>query len=106
LIVSSQSLATYLEQKVPDAALNVGTLQVPQCDPGFRPSTNIYVDFGISGTARLFFHLIPPMPDRGKRQLKQDALKPRTIESNGPVRNGADRMFKTCSHTLDRSSRV
>jgi hypothetical protein len=45
-IVSSQSLATYLETKVPEAALEVGRLQVPQCDPGFRPVTNNYVDFG------------------------------------------------------------
>lgn len=44
-VVSSQSLATYLEQKVPDAALNVGKLQVPQCDPGFRPTINDYIEF-------------------------------------------------------------
>ena len=50
MIVSSQSLATYLERNVPDAALEVGKLQVPQCDAGFRPITNRYVDFGPAGT--------------------------------------------------------
>lgn len=41
-IVSSQSLAYYLERRVPDSALNVGKLQRPQCDPGFRYKTNNY----------------------------------------------------------------
>ncbi|HEX9210909.1 MAG TPA: hypothetical protein VF901_10380 [Bradyrhizobium sp.] len=45
-IVSSQSLARYLERKIPDAALNVQRLQLPQCDPGFRPEINDYVVFG------------------------------------------------------------
>jgi hypothetical protein len=45
-IVSSQSLADYLDSKVPDAALGVGNWQVPQCDPGFRPEINDYVQFG------------------------------------------------------------
>ncbi len=46
MIVSSQSLATYLERNVPNAALDVGKLQDPQCEPGFRPVKNRYVDFG------------------------------------------------------------
>jgi hypothetical protein len=46
MIVSSQSLATYLEKKVPEAALGVGKWQVPQCDSGFRPVANHYIDFG------------------------------------------------------------
>lgn len=45
-IVSSQSLADYLDSKVPDAALGVNQWQVPQCDPGFRPKINDYVEFG------------------------------------------------------------
>ena len=44
-IVSSQSLANYLEKKVPAAALGVNRLQIPQCDPGFRPVKNGYVEF-------------------------------------------------------------
>jgi hypothetical protein len=46
MVVSSQSLADYLDRKVPDAALGLGKWQVPQCDPSFRPVTNDYVDFG------------------------------------------------------------
>ena len=46
MVISGQSLADYLDNKVPDAALGVGKWQVPQCDPGFRPVTNDYVDFG------------------------------------------------------------
>jgi hypothetical protein len=46
MIVSSRSLANYLEQKVPEAALDVGKLQMPQCDPGFREEEDYYVDFG------------------------------------------------------------
>ena len=45
-VISSQSLATYLEQKVPESALNIGRLQVPQCEPGFRPEINRYAEFG------------------------------------------------------------
>jgi hypothetical protein len=45
-IVSSQSLADYLDGKVPDAALIAGKWQLPQCDPGFRPEINDYADFG------------------------------------------------------------
>ena len=48
-IVSSQSLATYLEENVPDAALNIGKLQRPQCDPGFRPTDNDYANFSVQG---------------------------------------------------------
>jgi hypothetical protein len=51
-IVSSQSLATYLDSKVPDAAIGVGKWQVPQCDPGFRPKINDYVEFGTVAPAR------------------------------------------------------
>jgi hypothetical protein len=51
-IVSSQSLATYLEKKVPEAALGVGRLQAPECNPGFRPYNNDYVEFGeVAGVA-------------------------------------------------------
>lgn len=46
-VVSSQSLAYYLEKNVPRAALDVGELQAPQCDPGFRPEINDYVQFGL-----------------------------------------------------------
>ncbi len=76
MVVSSQSLATYLEQKVPVAALDVGKLQVPQCDPGFRPVINDYVDFG---------HVVPPSPDeakagqvtiaRGRAEAQNDRIK-------------------------------
>jgi len=51
-IVSSQSLADYLDRKVPDAALGVGKWQAPQCDPGFRPEINDYVDFGAVAPAK------------------------------------------------------
>lgn len=44
-IVSSFSLANYLEKKVPDAALDIGKLQVPQCDTGFRPPEHAYAKF-------------------------------------------------------------
>ena len=44
-IVSSQSLADYLETKVPVAALEVDRFQAPQCNPGFRPLLNVYVEF-------------------------------------------------------------
>src|SRR6185312_15667824 len=44
-IVSSQSLATYLESAVPDAAIEVDKYQAPQCDPGFRPIKNDDVEF-------------------------------------------------------------
>lgn len=44
-VVTSQSLADYLGNKVPQAALNVGKYQMPQCDAGFRPEKNDYVEF-------------------------------------------------------------
>ena len=51
--VSSESLADYLEKYVPDAALDIGKLQTPQCDPGFRAFDDVYVEFptGAAGTS-------------------------------------------------------
>jgi hypothetical protein len=43
--VSSDSLADYLETQVPDAALDLGKLQAPQCDPGFRAVNDVYAEF-------------------------------------------------------------
>lgn len=43
--VTSQSLSTYLEENVPEVALEVERVQITQCDPGFRPLDHIYVDF-------------------------------------------------------------
>ena len=55
LVVSSQSLAAFLESEVPDSALEIGKLQLPDCDPGFRPEINDYARF--PGDA------MPPAPD-------------------------------------------
>jgi hypothetical protein len=66
MIVSSQSLAGYLENKVPQAALGVGKWQVPQCDPGFRPEINHYADFGpVAGASPHF---------RAEAQARQAAI--------------------------------
>ncbi len=43
--VTSDSLATYLESKVRDAALDVGKLQDPVCNPGFRAIDDVYAEF-------------------------------------------------------------
>lgn len=43
--VSSDSLADYLELVVPDAALDVGKLQEPVCNPGFRAFDDVYAEF-------------------------------------------------------------
>lgn len=48
-VVTSQSLANYLENHVPDMALGAGKTQAPQCDSGFRPLINVYTEF-IDGT--------------------------------------------------------
>lgn len=75
-IVSSQSLATYLETSVPDAALDIGKLQKPQCDPGFRPKDNDYANFAVPMGARPLDSEplpIPPAPDRkARRAAMQD----------------------------------
>lgn len=42
-VISSQSLAGYLEAKVPAVALASGRSQRPNCNTGFRPFDNIYV---------------------------------------------------------------
>ncbi len=44
-VVTSQSLANYLENQVPETALSVGKFQTPQCDTGFRPVKNDYIEF-------------------------------------------------------------
>ncbi|MFG0675670.1 hypothetical protein [Delftia sp. WSY_7] len=44
-VVTSQSLADYLEEYVPSAALAVGQVQNTQCDAGFRPVEHIYAIF-------------------------------------------------------------
>ncbi|MDA9511214.1 hypothetical protein XI09_42505 [Bradyrhizobium sp. CCBAU 11386] len=67
-IVSSQSLADYLESKVPEAALDVQRWQVPQCDAGFRPKINDYVIFGKVGEASGRF-------DTGTRARKTEAQR-------------------------------
>lgn len=53
MIVSSQSLATYLETHVPDAAIGIGKLQDPDCDPGFRPRDNDYAKFALAADDRV-----------------------------------------------------
>ncbi|CAB5671170.1 Uncharacterized protein containing caspase domain [Delftia tsuruhatensis] len=44
-VVTSQSLADYLEEHVPRVALTVDRIQNTQCDPGFRPVEHIYATF-------------------------------------------------------------
>jgi hypothetical protein len=66
MIVSSQSLADYLEYEVPQTALGVGKWQVPQCDPGFRPVNNHYVDFGLVSGAGSHF--------RARAEARQAAI--------------------------------
>ena len=46
MIVSSQSSRWLSRKESPPAALGAGKCQMPQCDPGFRPEINHYVDFG------------------------------------------------------------
>lgn len=43
--VTSFSLAAYLKQNVPIAALQVNQVQTTQCDPGFWPVDHIYAEF-------------------------------------------------------------
>lgn len=77
-IVSSQSLATYLEERVPDAALNIGKLQRPQCDPGFRPTANDYANFPVKGKIR------PPGPllRESVREAHRVALQNERIQNS------------------------
>jgi hypothetical protein len=83
-IVSSQSLATYLEETVPDAALNIGKLQRPQCDPGFRPTANDYANFPLKGKN-------PPPSPRLREAVREahrvDLQNERIQESKSEWRN-------------------
>lgn len=67
-IVSSQSLATYLEKYVPPAAIAANAYQAPQCDPGFRPTDNDYVEF----TPAALDGRPPTPPAGGLRALRHD----------------------------------
>jgi Caspase domain len=44
-VVTSQSLAKYLQTHVPDLALENNRIQIPECEAGFLPETNDYVEF-------------------------------------------------------------
>ncbi|NSZ66977.1 caspase family protein [Agrobacterium tumefaciens] len=47
--VTSFSLAAYLQEKVPPAALEVSQIQTVQCDPGFWPLDHVYTEFSAGG---------------------------------------------------------
>ncbi|MEY4953319.1 MAG: hypothetical protein RL299_1743 [Pseudomonadota bacterium] len=66
--VSSDSLATYLEAKVPDAALDVGRLQDPVCNPGFRAFDDVYVEFPSAPPQSIGPDPGPP-PEKGLPQM-------------------------------------
>lgn len=76
--VTSQSLSTYLEENVPQAALEVERIQITQCDAGFKPLEHIYVEFAP----------LAPKPDDGKAgdPWKSDpAVAAPTFEAGGQV---------------------
>lgn len=89
-IVSSQSLATYLERKVPDAAIDVGKLQAPECDPGFRPIRNGYADFGRTGRddSAILLEVSEATMADARRQAQSNRIDRSRSEWRTPYMNG------------------
>uniref|UniRef100_B8HUT5 Peptidase C14 caspase domain-containing protein n=1 Tax=Cyanothece sp. (strain PCC 7425 / ATCC 29141) TaxID=395961 RepID=B8HUT5_CYAP4 len=70
-VVTSQSLANYLETHVPEIALlEAGKIQTPLCETGFRPQKNDYVEFaeGISKSLSLI-EISPSLPEINQRDF-------------------------------------